>query len=441
MKRHRRNRPAWTIELLESRCLLSGVPGADADDFQAMIVAGESPDSPALRVDANTATSPFAGVGSLQIATRRGNYICTGTPIDTYRVLTAAHCVDINNDGVSNKKDGIKSITFNLNLDTDAGTDQVDIKRTAASWVTHPDYTGFNRPSINDDLAVITLGGAGVPASVPKYSLVTSDMVAGTTHLYLVGYGRSGDGVNGYTTNASYTVKRRGENIADAFYGQDDAGRSAANEVFRFDFDGPSGNGTFGGPTLGNDKETTLGGGDSGGPSFILLPGSDPLLASSYQLVGVNTFTQGSTAPKFGSLGGGINVFPYRSWILAPSGTSSASSGGSGGRAATIRVAIGTDGDSSLNGPQAELTRSWTATPFTSLPALIATAESGQPTAATIAEAGTSDHTRMPVRLAGFSTVTVSATDDHSAIDELFASPNFLDLAWGQHGHALQSDL
>jgi len=400
-----------------------------------MIVAGASPDSPALRVNANSASSPFAGVGSLQIATSRGSYICTGTPIDALHVLTAAHCVDINNDGVSNKKDGIRSITFNLNLATDTGTDQVDIRITATSWVTHPDYTGFNRPSINDDLAVITLGGSGVPSTVPKYTLVSSDMVAGETHLYLVGYGRSGDGVSGYTTNASYTVKRRGENMVDAFYGQDDSGRSAANEVFRFDFDGPSGNGSFGGSTLGNDRETTLGGGDSGGPSFILLSGADPALASSYQLVGVNTFTQGSTAPKFGSLGGGINVFPYRNWILSPGGTSSASGGRGGGTATSI---IGFDFDESAgeNLPPVAAASAFTASPATSLLGLVAIADSRQISA--MATTATIDIVLLPNPIvAGDHSDAVLGINDAEATDELFGSPGELELAWSVPEHAL----
>jgi len=153
--------------------------------------------------------------------------------------------------------------------------------------------------------------------------------VAGQTHLYMVGYGRSGDGVSGYTTGASFTVKRHGENMVDAFYGQDDARKPAANEVFRFDFDGPDlSTNVMGGGTLGNEKETTLGGGDSGGPSFVLKDGANPALATSYLLAGVNTFTQGTTAPDFGSLGGGINVYSYRSWILGPHPTTNPSGGG-----------------------------------------------------------------------------------------------------------------
>jgi trypsin len=317
--------------------------GAD-DDFHAVIVAGDPngspPDSPANRVDPNLATSPFAGVGSLQINAKRGTYICTATAIDDTHVLTAGHCIDLNSDGRSNTKDGIQSIQFHLNLDLDNST---DLTVPAVAWTPHPDFTGFNRPSINDDLAVITLG-ASLPTEVPRYALSATPMTANATHLYLVGYGRSGDGVSGYTTNASWTIKRHGENIVDAFYDQDDAGQPSANEVFRFDFDGPSGNGPLGGSTLGNARETTLGGGDSGGPSLILIDSAHPELAESYELVGVNTFTQGRTAPKFGSLGGGINIVPYRDWILGVSATSSLSSlggtGGRGGQGSVLDIAV-----------------------------------------------------------------------------------------------------
>src|SRR4029078_13330460 len=82
-------------------------------------------------------------------------------------------------------------------------------------------------------------------------------------------------------------------------------GRPEANEVFRFDFDGPTGDGPSGGPRLGNRVETTFGPGDSGGPAF-----------AGMILSGIDTFTQGD-APHFGSMGGGVNVFPYREWINA----------------------------------------------------------------------------------------------------------------------------
>jgi len=333
MKRPRRC--SLQVEQLESRflpALLSGTDlgvafdgGSQSSDFHPVIVAGDpsgSPaDSPANRVDPNEPGSPFAGVGTLRIQARKGLFLCTATAIDATHVLAAAHCVDINNNGRPDKGDGIVSIQFFLNLDTDTPDDHVDAAITASSWKLHPDYTGFGRPSVNDDLSVITLSSP-IPAGVPAYGLFTGNLSGQT--LTMVGYGRSGDGVNGYTTEASFLIKRTGQNVANAFLGQDDAGRPAANEVFRFDFDGPSGNGTFGGATLGNDKETTFGPGDSGGPSFVLV-------GTTYVLAGVNTFTEGA-APLFGSLGGGMALPAYAAWInsLLGGGASSRGSGGNG---------------------------------------------------------------------------------------------------------------
>jgi hypothetical protein len=128
-------------EQLEPRCMLSSLQGADEGGFHAVIVAGDpklSPtDSPALRVDPNTTTSPFAGVGSLKITSGRSTYICTATPIDATHVLTAGHCVDLNDNGVPD----VSGVTFNLNYGGDL-TSEIP----AVAWETHPDFTGFSRP-------------------------------------------------------------------------------------------------------------------------------------------------------------------------------------------------------------------------------------------------------------------------------------------------------
>jgi hypothetical protein len=148
----------------------------------------------------------------------------------------------------------------------------------------------------------------------------------------MVGYGQSGYGDVGYTTSASFTVKRSGQNLPDQFAGQDDASKPSANEVFYFDFDGPSASTNFlGGLTLGNRIETHLGPGDSGGPSFILD-------GSAFKVAGINTFgfrfTPRSPRPSlFGSGGGGIIVAPYADWISSIMNDSSGTptSGGGGG--------------------------------------------------------------------------------------------------------------
>ncbi|HKB05440.1 MAG TPA: trypsin-like serine protease [Gemmataceae bacterium] len=292
------------VELLEDRATPSTGPVA-AGDFHPVVVAGDpngteargyaDKDSPDNRIDPNSPDSPYAGVGSIQVKSRLGTFIGTGAVVGSKYVVTAAHVVDLNNDGKVTSADKTQGVYFQLNL---GGT---PIRIAVTRFTIHPDYNGFGNPAVNDDVAILTLAKP-VPAGVPVYGLPTVDLVAGT-QLTMVGYGRSGDPVNGYTIPASPTIKRVGSNVADAFYGQDDPGRPEANEVFRFDFDGPTENGPLGGPTLGNTVETTLGGGDSGCPAF-----------AGGILSGIGTFTQGD-APHFGSMGGGVNVFWYTGWI------------------------------------------------------------------------------------------------------------------------------
>lgn len=327
MPASRRRRPL-TVEVLEHRLVLSDVTGGLSQlvHFQPTIVAGDpnaSPaDSPAHRVDPNSTASPFAGVGSLFMRLGRGpfGYICTGTPIDSTHVVTAGHCLDTNNDGSSDFKPD--KVTFNLNF----GGDLTHSIRAAALDV-HPDFTGFNNPHVNDDLAIITLVSA-LPAGVPTYALAAAPVDVGNT-LTMVGYGRSGDGVSGYYVDASFAVKRSGANNADQLF-PDDEGVGPESEVFWFDFDGPDADrsGPLGGGSLGNTVETTLGGGDSGGPSFVDVGGA-------LQLAGVNTFTmsggQFNSAPLFGSGGGGILVHAYLGWINdILTGTGGGGGGGNG---------------------------------------------------------------------------------------------------------------
>lgn len=314
-------------------------PSTYRDVFTPMMVAGDatgSPaDSPSARVDPNTAATYFTGVGSVQTSARRGTYIGTGTVLtdtdtnSTY-VLTAGHVVDINNDGKFDKKDGVSSLTFWFNIGGEQ-TSSLSVAGSAmySSVFVNPNYTGFSHPSVNDDLAIIKFSGT-LPANANSYSIYSGEIYHHV--LTMVGYGRSGYGDVGYTTAASWSIKRVGQNVVDGFYGQDDSGQSAANEVFRYDFDGPSSstntfgdNGSInGGLTLGNDAETTVGGGDSGGPSFVWIEGV-PYVA------GVNTFTQGTSAPLFGSLGGGISVPAYVAWLesLVPGLTDAGGSLGS----------------------------------------------------------------------------------------------------------------
>jgi hypothetical protein len=299
------------VEFLEDRSTPAQVV-AGGPEFHPVIMAGDpvgtagfdyqDKDSPDQRIDPNVAGSRLGGVGAIQVKSRRGIFIGTGSAVGPRHILTAAHVMDLNGDGKVNSLDGTQGTYFILNL----GGNQTH--RIAVSKFTlHPDYTGFNNPSVNDDVAILTLARP-LPAGTPIYQI--GGGVGLGAQITMVGYGRSGNGVSGYTTAASPEIKRVGMNMVDGFYGQDDAGKPEANEVFRFDFDGPTGNGPLGGSTLGNTIETQLGGGDSGGPVFASTE------SGGFLLIGISTFTQGD-APYFGSMGGGINLDPYYGFLAS----------------------------------------------------------------------------------------------------------------------------
>jgi hypothetical protein len=258
--------------------------------------SGIPPDSPTNRIDPNTTSSPFAGVGSIAVRNDAMNpslitSICTGSPLSATQILTAAHCVAGLNPN---------NITFNLNYGSDLSS-----TIGVASLNVNPNFMGFNNPNLANDLAILTLAQV-IPNGVPIYSLYGNPLVAGDT-LNIVGYGDTGDGVTGYIgSSASLNAKRFGQNNADDF--------DLGGEIYIFDFDGSDASTNFiGGTTLGNTLETTLGAGDSGSPSFIFSGGG-------YRLAGVNTFvgTFGGGAPGislFGSGGGGVDTYYQTTWI------------------------------------------------------------------------------------------------------------------------------
>ncbi|MFM9913806.1 MAG: S1 family peptidase [Methylophilaceae bacterium] len=283
------------MRLLKELMIL-GILAASAPSAHALLAGnpnGTPADTPQLRVDANVASSPWAGVGSIVI----GSQTFTGTLIDSRHVLTAAHVVY----GAQ-----LENIRFNLNANGDLSS-----QFNASAVHVNPRYNGFIPGAdgiVHDDLAVIELSEA-VSDAVPVYSLY-SQPLSQAASLTFVGYGASGNGVDGITVGSSSTVKRVGQNTADILLHDIDGNDQA--DAFLFDFDGGNSN-AFGGTSLGNGIETTFGVGDSGAPAFIRVN-------DAWQLAGVGTFVAGLggrwlPAGTFGTGGGGMIVSAYTSWI------------------------------------------------------------------------------------------------------------------------------
>jgi len=266
-------------------------------------------------VDANTATSPWAGVGAITI----NGGVYSGALIDSTHVLTAAHVVNgqVGTPG---------NVSYSLNV---GGNLTQTLSATAIS--VYSGYTGTSPGADgvwHDDLAIITLG-TPVTGAVPTYGLYGGSLNSKT--ITLVGYGAGGDGVNGATSGANASIKRVGQNRVDRQLVDDDGG--SANEVFMFDFDGPTKASNVFGPsnkssnlTLGTTIEAQYAGGDSGSPVFIKDHGV-------WKIAGIGTFNggtnlSGGSSVKFGSIGGGTIVAPYLSWIGSTLAASAAAGSG-----------------------------------------------------------------------------------------------------------------
>ncbi len=290
--------PFLAMSMLMLVAVIDFGPSVCAQALERTILAGDElalpADSPARRQDTLEAASPFSAVGALRIDSAGFSYIGSATAIGPNWVLTAGHNLDLNDNGAPDP--GI-SISFHL---PGFGIYQ------ARNCYTYPGYSGFGNPSIQRDLGLLYFE-TPLPSGILFPSL-SSHLSIGQ-EAALVGYGRSGYGNYGHTTSASLTDRRIGNNVVDWFTPDDQGGGFPA--LFRYDFDAPDTTGSLSG-SLGNNLESLIGPGDSGGPLLVDLGGS-------YAIAGVNTFVEGYGG-RFGDIGGGVVLAPYLDWIVQMTG-------------------------------------------------------------------------------------------------------------------------
>ena len=252
----------------------------------AILAGGEfdlPADSPSSRLDTLGSTSPFNFVGALSIFTGSQTYYGSAVALSPNWVLTAGHNVDFNDDGQVDA-----GLTVSLHLPGVA-------VQSPTSITMHPSFTGFGNPSIHHDLSLFYFEDPihnDLFTPTLGLSLQVGDVVT------LVGFGRSGYGSYGYTTSASLTDRRIGYNTIASLHPE----TGGDGLLFRYNFDDPNSL-----DSLGNDLESIIGPGDSGGP--LLMPWYD-----GHALVGISTFTEGYGG-RFGDIGGGVALDPYWDWI------------------------------------------------------------------------------------------------------------------------------
>ncbi|MGC9455411.1 MAG: trypsin-like serine protease [Phycisphaerae bacterium] len=262
-------------------------------------------------------TSPggaYDGVVKLTVTGEEGSFLGSGSLISDRYVLTAAHLLDLNDDGMADVTPENTQVLFNLSTGTQT--------LTAVSRDIHSQYDPGSWWS--NDIGIIELERAA-PAAATRYEIYRGSGESGAT-VELAGYGRSGTGDEGDVLSSG--TKRAGLNQIDDINTFDGNGGDdipdgtqlnmdfdnglAANDAFDFFYDMP-------GLGLGED-EVFIAPGDSGGPSFI---GGQVAGVHSYGVrmsnrLGKpprNSDINGSLDASFGEFASDTRVSAYQAWI------------------------------------------------------------------------------------------------------------------------------
>lgn len=272
-------------------------------------------------------------VGLLMNYGAAGSFVCSGSMINRYTVVTAAHCVS---DGTSDRPLSTTAFLYGGQDDPALYANGSPATRIGVSKITvHQDYTG--EVVDQNDIAVLRLS-QDAPEFAPAYALSNLTDLTGVDHT-IAGYGaRSIDGGTQGTLpgfSAGTGRLRYADNRFDFRFGDADFnnywdgyfGTANADNVWISDFD----NGTaakdgscnamvtegFVGAVFASSKYCDLGrgaregigaGGDSGAGYFV-----------DGKLVGVHSFAlwynADESANRFGQLKGAVSIDFHRQFI------------------------------------------------------------------------------------------------------------------------------
>lgn len=188
----------------------------------------------------------FPSVGKLNTKFSSGEYICSATLIEPSYILTAAHCLDHNNQNLLNASFWADGIPYSVTNTT-----------AHRGWFSSErDFTaGYDIAVLRLDTPVLHL------PSAPLFRGFDESEQIGT----YVGFGATGNGFTGSLPNTIGT-KRGGQNIVEL--GSSSSLR-LSESLLLSDFDSPLTSDPTKPDTIPLDLEYTIAPGDSGGGLFI----------------------------------------------------------------------------------------------------------------------------------------------------------------------------